>query len=129
MASFKERVKMARISAGMSQQDLADKVGVTKQSISQYERGVRKPDMDTLTALSDIFNLSTDYLTGQSDVTLRFLTEDDLKKLAAPSCELTNADFVLVRAYHAAPTYIQQTVLTNLGLSEREINSESSKVV
>ena len=81
MATFTERLRELRVQSNYSQQDLADKMGVTKQTISQYERGVRKPDMDTLTALCDIFNVSSDYLMGKSDVTVRLLNSDDLKRL------------------------------------------------
>lgn len=81
MATFTERLRELRVQSNYSQQDLADKIGVTKQTISQYERGVRKPDMDTLTALCDIFNVSSDYLMGKSDVTVRLLNSDDLKRL------------------------------------------------
>ena len=81
MATFTERLRELRTQNNYSQQDLADKIGVTKQTISQYERGVRKPDMDTLTALCDVFNVSSDYLMGKSDVTVRLLTSDDLRRL------------------------------------------------
>ena len=81
MATFTERLRELRTQSNYSQQDLADKMGVTKQTISQYERGVRKPDMDTLTALCDIFNVSSDYLMGKSDVTVRLLNSDDLRRL------------------------------------------------
>lgn len=81
MATFTERLRELRTQNNFSQQDLADKIGVTKQTISQYERGVRKPDMDTLTALCDIFNVSSDYLMGKSDVTVRLLNSDDIRRL------------------------------------------------
>ena len=81
MATFTERLRELRTQNNYSQQDLANRMGVTKQTISQYERGVRKPDMDTLTALCDIFNVSSDYLMGKSDVTVRLLNSDDLRRL------------------------------------------------
>lgn len=84
MATFSERLRELRTQFGYSQQDLADKMDATKQMISQYERGVRKPDLDTLTALCDIFNVSSDYLMGKSDVTVRLLTTEDLKRLNTP---------------------------------------------
>lgn len=111
METFKNRIKSARVNSGMSQQDLADRLGVTKQSVSQYERGMRKPDMETLIALGDVFNLSIDYLTGKSDVTLRFLTEEDLMKLAQPPKEITPEELALLEAFHAAPAQIQKAVL------------------
>lgn len=69
MATFPERLRELRTQRGFSQQDLADRTDQTKQAISQYERGVRRPDMDMLLALCDIFNVSLDYLTGKEDVT------------------------------------------------------------
>lgn len=81
MATFPERLRELRTQRGFSQQDLAVRTDQTKQAISQYERGVRRPDMDTLLALSDIFNVSVDYLTGKEDVTPRLVDADGLKAL------------------------------------------------
>lgn len=81
MATFDERLRELRNQKELSQQDLGDMIDQTKQAISQYERGVRKPDINTLSALSDIFNVSMDYLTGKADVTVRFVNSDDLKVL------------------------------------------------
>lgn len=78
MASFGERLKSLRESKGFTQDELAEKVGVTKQAISQYERGVRRPDFDTLSALCDLFNVSSDFLLGKSDFTTRLLDENEL---------------------------------------------------
>ena len=47
MASFTERLKTLRKQKNFSQQELADKIQVTKQTVSQYE-GIRKPDYNTL---------------------------------------------------------------------------------
>lgn len=84
MESFKNRIREVRKNNGLSQQELADMIHVSKQAISQYERGVRKPDLDTLTALGDVLNVSIDYLTGQSDVTMRLLDSEGLKKVSEP---------------------------------------------
>jgi len=45
MTTFPERLRELRTQRGFSQQDLADRTDQTKQAISQYERGVRRPDM------------------------------------------------------------------------------------
>lgn len=81
MATFNERLRELRTQKGYSQQELADKIHVTKQTISQYERGVRKPDYESLMWLCDIFNVSTDYILGKDDVTMRLLGSDDLRKI------------------------------------------------
>lgn len=81
MATFPERLRELRTQRGFSQQDLADRTNQTKQAISQYERGVRRPDMDMLLALCDIFNVSLDYLTGKEDVTPRLVDKNGLRML------------------------------------------------
>ena len=82
---FKDRLRSLREMRNMTQPELADAVGSTKQAISQYELGKRRPDYDLLIVLADYFNVSTDYLLGISNVTIRFLTEDDLKLLDGSS--------------------------------------------
>ena len=81
MATYSARIRELRILHEMSQQDLADRLDVNKVTISQYERGVRKPDLNVLTALCDIFNVSSDYLLGVDDVTIRFVGKEGLEKL------------------------------------------------
>ena len=78
---FKDRLKDLRQTKALTQSDLANAIQSTKQAISQYERGIRRPDFETLNALCDFFNVSTDYLLGKSDVTLRFVDTEGLKAL------------------------------------------------
>lgn len=87
MASFRERFKQLRLQNDLTQQELADKIGIGKMTVSQYERGVRRPDIDTLEIIADFFNVSTDYLLGTSDVTLRFVDSDDLAILSGSTPE------------------------------------------
>ena len=81
MATYSERIKELRTMRGMSQQDLADLLDLNKVTISQYERGARKPDLNVLTALSDIFNVSVNYILGNDDMTVRIVGKDGLEKL------------------------------------------------
>ena len=67
MADFAERLRNIRKNAQLTQLQIADRIGVNKQTISQYERGVRQPDFEKLKALCDCFHVSSDYLLGRSD--------------------------------------------------------------
>jgi len=78
MATFGERLKMLRESRSITQDELAEELGVSKQAVSQYERGVRRPDFETLSAICDLFNVSTDFMLGKSDHTTRLLNEQEL---------------------------------------------------
>lgn len=97
MSSFKDRLRTLRKQNLLSQQELADKMGVSKQTISQYERGVREPDFESLEALCDIFNVSSDYILGKVNITMRFLTEGDLELLNRPS--LSSDELSLLEEY------------------------------
>lgn len=59
------RIKSLRKAAGLSQQELASKLYVNQTAVSQWERGVTTPNSQTLIALSNMFNVSTDYLLGK----------------------------------------------------------------
>ena len=81
MGTYNNRIRELRKNKSLSQAQLADRLGVTKQAISQMERGVRKPSVPMLEALCDIFNVSADYLLGKEDVTVRLVNGEGIKKL------------------------------------------------
>ena len=58
---FKEKLTKLRKSNGMSQEELAEKIEVSRQAISKWELGDSIPDSDKIVALSKIFNVTTDY--------------------------------------------------------------------
>lgn len=62
---FGKRIKELRKSKEMTQEELADLLDVTKVSVCGYERGTRSPSIDKLVAISEIFNVSLDYLLGR----------------------------------------------------------------
>lgn len=64
---FSLRLKHLREKHGLSQAELADKIGVSRGSISFYENNSRVPDIDVLGSLCDFFSVSSDYLLGRSD--------------------------------------------------------------
>lgn len=47
---------------GLSQEELAQKIGVSRQSVSKWEGAQSTPDMNKIPALSEVFGVSTDYL-------------------------------------------------------------------
>lgn len=75
MSEFSERLKQLRDAQGVSQQELADYLDVNKQTISGYERGVRRPAgagaRELYEKIADFFNVDISYLMGLSDVSLR----------------------------------------------------------
>jgi len=60
--SISEILKQARSDAELSQEDVAEKVGVSRQTVSSWENGKSYPDIASVIALSDAFGLSLDSL-------------------------------------------------------------------
>lgn len=59
---FNEKLQLLRRTRGISQEKLAEEIGVSRQVISKWEEGDEIPDMYDLMALSDWFNVSLDEL-------------------------------------------------------------------
>lgn len=62
-----KNLKLLRESRGISQQKLADAVGLTQQSINKYENHKIEPDIETLIRIADFFHTTVDYLVGHTD--------------------------------------------------------------
>jgi len=60
--SFAEKIQKLRKERGMSQENLADGIGVSRQSVSKWESGQSYPEMDKMIALSELFDVSIDNL-------------------------------------------------------------------
>jgi len=58
------RLKLARQRAGLSQVDVAEHLGISRQSISKWENGRTFPDFDNLSLLCDLYGISLDYAFG-----------------------------------------------------------------
>lgn len=59
---LEEKLASLRKAKGLSQLNLAEKVGVSRQAISRWEAGVAKPTTENLKSLGELFNVSLDYL-------------------------------------------------------------------
>ncbi len=64
------RIAECRRKSNLTQEELANRLGVTPQALSQYERGTRYPDIELLKGLCEILHVSADYLLGVELVTI-----------------------------------------------------------
>jgi transcriptional regulator with XRE-family HTH domain len=60
--SIADRILALRKSKGLSQEELADKVGVSRQAVSKWESEQSIPDLEKIIALSEYFDVTTDYI-------------------------------------------------------------------
>lgn len=64
MEHFGERLAALRKERGMSQEELAEKLQLTRQTISKWETGASTPDLELLIQLAEVFDVSVDSLLG-----------------------------------------------------------------
>lgn len=62
-----EQIKKLRISNNLNQVEMANKLGVTKQSVSNWENENIMPSIDMLIKIANLFSVSTDFLLGISE--------------------------------------------------------------
>ena len=71
-----DKIVRLRKSNGMSQEELADKLGVSRQAISRWEMGTAMPDATNILQLSRLFQVTTDYLLNDE-----YQSDNDLPKV------------------------------------------------
>lgn len=60
--AFPEKLKALRLENGLTQDELGEKLYVSRTSISYYEQGKFEPNIETIIAVSDLFNVTADEL-------------------------------------------------------------------
>lgn len=95
-----EKIARLRAAKGMSQSDLAEALGVSRQSVSKWETGASVPDLDRLIGMSDLFGVTLDELVGRT---------------APPPPPEPERQVVVVERKHLPGRYVVGTVLLILG--------------
>ena len=92
--TFGEKLQALRQKAGMSQDALAEKLNVSRQAVSRWERDETMPETDKVVALADLFGVTTDYL-------LRQQSEPEAKQELPRQEKRSGRDFIDRAAYLA----------------------------
>lgn len=66
MGEFNKVLKSLRQSMGITQEDLAKTLNISRSAVGMYEKGDREPDYETLELIADYFNVDIDYLLGRT---------------------------------------------------------------
>lgn len=59
---FNKRLREMRMKCGFTQQNMADRLGISLNAYQKYEQAERSPSLDCLVKIADIFDISLDYL-------------------------------------------------------------------
>jgi HTH-type transcriptional regulator, competence development regulator len=78
---FGNRLRTLRKENKMTQKELANTLKSAESTVSMYERGEREPAYETVIKLSDIFNVSADYLLGRTDQRDGVINKTDKSKI------------------------------------------------
>ncbi len=84
MVDFGNRLKTLRLRANLTQEQLANKLGLTKSVISAYETDLRLPSYDVLIHIAKIFNVTSDFLLGmeqKQEIDLSGLTKNEIEAI------------------------------------------------
>lgn len=87
MATFSERLKELRKEKQLTQQKLADDLGVNRVNITRWEKGNIEPNLAQLGNIAIYFNTSIDYLTGKIDKEYKDISQQELKAMSEDEME------------------------------------------
>lgn len=87
---LKENIKAIRKSKGLSQQELAVKLNVVRQTVSKWEQGLSVPDSELLISLSEVLETPVSTLLGETVIE----TEVDTLKAIAEKLEVINSRLI-----------------------------------
>ena len=69
---FSEILKKLREKNKLTQEQLAEKLMVSKTAVSHYEKGLHNPSLETILKLAGLFDVSIDYLLGRTSISMSF---------------------------------------------------------
>lgn len=81
MGKFQNVFKSLRIREGLTQGEIAEKLGVTRSAVGNWEQGKREPDFETAELIADFFNVDMNVLTGNADKT--YYEDIQIKQIAS----------------------------------------------
>lgn len=100
-----KNLKLLRQERGMSQKQLADRIGVSQQSVNKYENHNVEPDIETLIRIADCFGTSVDFLIGHTEA----------------RAHAADAERELLFLFRALPEEKRRAFLTLLGIKDNKI--------
>lgn len=86
-----KRLKQLRDEFGFDQKEMGRKLNITSSAYGYYEQGRNEPPLETLVKIAEIFNVTTDYLLGRSDI-----RENSVYYTLSDKLTLTQAELLVI---------------------------------
>lgn len=99
-----KNLRLLREEKGLSQQKLADMLNISQQAIFKYEKTANEPDISTLIKLAEIFDVTVDFLIGNSDSRERDVIKDAVM--------LTKQESEHIKLWRALPDSVKASLNT-----------------
>lgn len=97
-----KNLKELREERGLSQQKLAEILNTSQQTIFKYEKTLVEPDIETLISMADFFEVSVDYLIGNSDIRAKNCRYEEVR--------LNEAEVNHIRMWRSLPKKIRTNI-------------------
>lgn len=104
---MKQRILQLRKQYGFSQEQLGEKLGVSRQAISKWESGTATPDVDNIIAMCDLFDVTADYLLRGKQLETAGGQPSSRSKLFLVGCILLIAAAMLLPVLLFGPYLVQ----------------------
>lgn len=100
-----EKIKNARLQAGLTQKELAKRLGTSQQNIAQYETGKRVPKIETLQKIAKALKVSVNELRSDNEMMYEKLSADIADSMASFKKEITFLNYLLSLGYEYIDTF------------------------
>ncbi len=116
--AFGKRLAAVRKEKGLSQEQLASRLGVTPQAVSKWERGNGYPDIEMLYYLCDILECSSDYLISRMEYRVK-ITEDNDKEKESKLLDQVLAEPLVLEAGEGYLSLLEEAFMENFSAIHR----------
>lgn len=116
-----ENLRQARKNSGLTQKEVADKLGIGQSTYKNYEGGLREPNGNTTVLLANLFHVTTDYLLGRDAGEL-----GPVEQLAG-QFNMTALEQKILDNYLSLPEEMRQDLMEFLRKSVQEVQKEATQ--
>ena len=105
--TFGEKLSTLRKKANLTQKDLANMLGVSRQAVTKWESGIGIPDIDNVKRIASIFNISIDELLDYKVEEIELKQDTVTEKLEGEEAKLRNAEDILLKRFADADNIVR----------------------
>lgn len=109
---FGDRLKQARVAAKMTQQELGEKIGAKGNSVSNWEKGVSRPDLEQVGKICTVLNVSANFLIDTSEI----------------STTISAKERMLLNKYNALDIYGKELIELAIDCEYRRCESQNNEI-